>query len=114
MYKKKSLYRALPETIKNILIVSDGWLAGSSVENIINGNPIVDYDIAVPYDKWQDTIVMLKTEPFILNTFGGFKFNLDGLEIDIWPQDTDGFLKRAKPLTYMYNLKNQILIKNDE
>lgn len=118
MSKIKELYRQLPEQIRSILILSDGWLVGSTINYMLCPNKaenyLPDYDIIVPYEKWEDTIVALKHNPFTLNTYGGFKFNISEMEVDIWPQDTDKFLKVASKLTYMFNLKNQILIKNDE
>lgn len=118
MRKIKEIYRQLPVDIRSILILSDGWLVGSTIDNLLSDKEaadyVPDYDIIVPFSKWEDTVVALKHNPFTLNTYGGFKFNIKGLEVDIWPQDTDQFIKVASNLTYLFNLKHQILIKNDE
>jgi hypothetical protein len=113
MSKAKEFYRQLPEVIQQMLIVSDGWLVGSSIDKILNDEKVTDFDIAVPYDKWELTIAAFKNYKFKLNTYGGFKFDINDISIDMWPQDIHRFLKVAK-VTYMFNLNSRMLLKKDE
>ncbi len=120
MSKIKEIYRNLPVNIRTALIISDGWLVGSSVVAILNGEEVKDYDIIVPYKNWDIAILSLKNYPFELNTFGGFKFKIPSTKegkfdyLDIWPQDVDTFMKVAPKCPYLFNLQRQKLYKTDE
>lgn len=112
MSAQKKLYSKLPSIIKSTLIISDGWLVGSSIRDLINDESVVDYDIIVPVDNWWYTMVHLKNYPHSINTFGGTKFTVDNVVLDIWPEDTDHFLKVAVEISYMFNLKHQPICKS--
>lgn len=116
--KKKEIYRKLPSIIKSTLIISDGWLIGSSIKSILENKPVTDYDIIVPSKSWEQSTVSLRSYPFIMNSFGGLKFTLpDGdnfIILDIWPDDIDNILKVGNTITYAFNLKHQRLYKSEE
>lgn len=118
MSNVKDVYRKLPEIIKSILITSDGWLVGSSLKDLIDGKPVNDYDIAVPFEQWGFVIPMLRLYPYSLNTYGGFKLNLidengNNIELDIWPQDLHKFLKVGS-ISYLLNLRSRTLLTTGE
>ena len=112
------LYRKLPEIIQSALLVSEGWLVGSSIGQILEEKKVNDFDIIVPNPnlyiitcKWLQT---LSTDSRV-NSFGGMKFELPGnIDIDIWPEELDHFLKNANKLEYFYSMKKNILLKNHE
>lgn len=54
-----------------------------------------DWDLLVPYDKWQIIAMMLPSNAGI-NKFGGIRFEADGVEIDIWPSSVEKYLKECK------------------
>jgi len=115
----KTLRQRLPNIVKTTLSISDGWLVGSAAEQLLfhSEKPPRDYDIIVPFNNWQKTILSLRTFPHALNSFGGMKFKSDfnsseTVEIDLWPQELSNFLNNAHKFTYIYNINSGILLKN--
>ncbi len=117
MNKNKTIYQHLPVPIRSILIISDGWLVGSSIKSILAEEPVNDYDIIVPVEKWMNTLVSIKQYDHVVNTFGGMKFTIvttaGVIDLDIWPENIDHFLKVANTLSYVYNINRSLLLKND-
>lgn len=113
-WKRIRVYESLPNLIKSILLTSEGWLVGSGPENMIYGGHTRDYDILVPSrELYQITCAQLRTyDPKVsLNTFGGLKFKLNNLEIDLWPEELGHFIMTAIKCKYAYNLKRSKLIE---
>lgn len=108
----KEVYRALPEAIKSVLILSDGWLVGGAITDILDGKKPTDYDIVVPPDNYQIATLYLAPFPFKFNSFGGLKFSGPDYELDIWPEEIGHFINTAHKFTYAFNLKNAKFIKN--
>lgn len=113
----KQVYGLLPAQIKTVLLLSEGWLVGSSVEKLLNGQDVKDYDVLVPSrELFQLTTAHLDNLNFIdfsLNTFGGLKVDLGTLSLDIWPEELGHFLQNCSAFNYVYSLKKQILFKNN-
>lgn len=116
MINIKKVYINLPEEIKNILLLSEGWLVGGSLRDIlINEIHPKDYDILVPSrELFQLTCSTLRNYPVKFNTFGGLKVQLPCGELDIWVEELDHFIITANVFEYAYNLKRSKLIKNNE
>ena len=110
------IYRKLPELIQSTLLISEGWLVGSSIAQLLENKEVKDYDILVPSrEKYQIICKMLfgLADQAIINTFGGMKYIFsNGLNIDIWPEELDHFLKNGNKLQYFYNMKKNIMLKN--
>lgn len=112
----KDFYHKLPNIVKSTLLVSEGWLIGSSIINTLEGKPVKDYDIIVPNrELFQLTLSQLRNQGAInINSFGGVKFENDVAQIDIWPEELDHFLKHVNEVTYIFNYKKNILFKNEQ
>lgn len=55
-----------------------------------------DWDILVPYEKWQ-TICLMIPESAKPNKFGGWRFKDDkGNEVDVWPGSVEVYLRECK------------------
>lgn len=113
------IYRKLPELIQSTLLISEGWLVGSSIAQLLENKEVKDYDILVPSrEKYQIVCKMLSDISNInmVNSFGGMKFEIgpldDIINIDIWPEELDHFLKNGNKLQYFYNMKKNIMLKN--
>jgi hypothetical protein len=110
----EKFYKKLPTIINTTLISSHGWLVGSSIDKILSGDKVRDYDIIVPDAQlYQQTVLFLQElvgEPKI-NTCGGLKFTLPDLEIDIWPEELSHFLLNTTSVKYVFNFKKQLLLK---
>lgn len=107
----KIIYNALPTIIKKILILSNGWLVGSTINNIIENKSNKDYDILITdVDKFHEILLFLDQNNDIeLNTFGGIKYKIGELYIDIWTSTLDKFFKN-KYEQPIFNLNNRIIL----
>jgi hypothetical protein len=110
------IYRKLPYYVQSALLISEGWLVGKSIYNILENREVKDYDIIVPSrELFQVVCKMLFSiaEQANINSFGGYKVKLpDGTDIDIWCEELDHFLKNSKYIEYIYNMKKNIILKN--
>lgn len=86
---KMSIYRNLPKIVCSLCQTCDGWIVGSSVDNIINERPITgDIDVVIPWHSWNIASKILPRES-VINSCGGFKFYCYDTQItvDVWPGD---------------------------
>lgn len=109
-------YRKLPEEIKSILLLSEGWLVGGSIKSIIDYKVVNDYDIIVPDRQLYHTTCKIYcnfVDKFEINNFGGLKLTFkNGIEIDMWCEELDYFLKKTNKIEYLFNYKKNILLQN--
>lgn len=109
----KNLYNKLDLTIKSILLISEGWLVGGSIKELMEGKTPKDFDIVVPDPLlWMKLISygsgLSKIKP---NSYGGIKFWINGIEYDTWSETLDHFLINSKDSEYIYNFKRNLLYK---
>ena len=116
---KSKLYKNLDVRVKNILLISEGWLVGNSINNILNDEEVKDYDIIAPNRELYHKILFLSGSnyQFSINSYGGVKLQIDNygndtLSIDIWCEDLSHFIENAKEINYLYNYKRNVLLKN--
>ena len=116
---KTKIYNNLPQKIKTILLVSEGWLVGNAFNAIVNTEEPKDYDIIVPSrEKFQLMTSLIDADDsfsLTINSYGGLKFNShdEGVaSIDIWCESLDHFLLNANKISYIYNMKRNILLEN--
>ena len=113
---KSTIYQNLPYFIKSILLVSEGWLVGGALRDLLEGKEPNDWDIIVPsrelFQIVNTTLASCEDLESKINTFGGIKyFNNENDSIDIWCEELDHFLKTANKKDYIFNLKRNILLK---
>lgn len=104
MSKKK--HRQLPKTVKYICFAYEGIIVGGSANAIINdlGGDIADYDIIIPVSVWPSILLWVPHNglDFKLNSFGGFKINDNGTEIDLWPEDLHHYIASNNAGQFLY------------
>lgn len=83
--------REIPNTAGVILNNCDSFIVGSAV---FKDNP-KDIDIVVPFDKWHlaSSLIPKNAKP---NSFGGWKFEEDGIVVDIWPDSIGTLLSNFR------------------
>lgn len=113
----KDIYTKLPSTVRTALILSEGWLVGGSIKQIVSGEEdIKDYDIVVPNpEKYQDTLLAFKNVAVCtLNSFGGMKLTVfEGAKtvtLDIWCEGLGHFLINGNT-EFIYSIKANKLYK---
>lgn len=111
----KTFYKLLPLEIRTILIISEGWLVGSSIKSLLEGEPVNDYDIVIPNrENFQNALLYLKGLGTVeITTFGGMKLKTDKMIIDIWCEELGHFLQNSLDQTYIFNLTKQMLFKSN-
>lgn len=114
---KNVIYQDLPIKIKSILLLSEGWLVGSAPEKVSNKETPNDYDIIVPNrDKFLTSIQVLSKDyptSYTFNTYGGVKFQVDDLSVDIWCETLESAIRTHRHIPYAYNMKINKLLKID-
>ncbi len=110
---KEVIYSNIPVEIKDILVTTEGWLVGASASNLAQGTIPADYDIIVPSrEKFQNAMLHLHGFDYGFNTYGGLKFQVDDMVVDIWCEELSHFLLNANRVGFVYNLKRNILLKS--
>lgn len=91
---------AYPPIVMKLTHNFDAWLVGSAADS----NEVIrprDYDILVPFHQWHSACVALPSSARP-NSFGGWKFEEDGVEVDIWPGDL-GWLAQRPGFRHAYH-----------
>lgn len=111
----KTFYKLLPVEVKTVLVISEGWLVGSSIKSLLECKPVNDYDIVIPSrELFQNALLYLKTLGDVkITTFGGNKLTLGEMIIDVWCEELDHFLQSSLDQTYIFNLRKQLLLKSE-
>lgn len=76
----------IPSLVCKLAYGHDAWVVGSAAQPNINYSKVRDYDVMIPYEHWR-TAAMLIPRDAAPNTFGGWKCQSDGVEVDVWPGD---------------------------
>jgi hypothetical protein len=71
----------------------DAWVVGSAADPE-NKNPR-DIDIMVPYSSWGPASSLIPKDAKV-NSFGGWKFTEQGVEVDVWPGELSWILQRPR------------------
>ena len=95
-----------PSKVSQLLQNFDGWLIGSAA-NPDNQNPR-DFDILIPFHMWHKACLSIP-ENAIPNSFGGWKFIDNNVEIDMWPGDLSYLAARPR-FKYAYHLASDTRI----
>lgn len=77
--------KQLPSLIKVICANCDAWIVGGAAVDLANAK---DIDVMVPIRKWHRAAAYIP-EGARVNSFGGWRFTFEGVEIDIWPDTLD-------------------------
>ncbi len=110
---KTKIYEKLPDHIKGFLLLTGGWLVGNSIQNIIDGETPKDYDIIITNrHAFQNACKNWEVCDLKLNSFGGMKIQLEDTEIDFWCEELSHFLITANKVTYIFNMRKNILLQN--
>lgn len=99
--------RAFPALVCQLIERFDAWIVGSACDTL---NP-KDYDIVVPWKYW-DAAALLIPKDATVNTFGGWKCQSEGKEVDVWPGDL-GMLFLSTAAKHAWQPKYGIRLKRE-
>jgi hypothetical protein len=77
----------MPRTVRIFCTNHRAWIVGSAAAPIhyVPGSVQPrDWDVMVPWDVWHLAAAHVP-EDAVRNTYGGWKFEEDGVTIDVWP-----------------------------
>jgi hypothetical protein len=108
---KTDIQKLLPDIVKTILVMTNGWLVGSAIKNIMEKELVKDYDIIVKSKAFSRCLSIFRHYKPEINHYGGITFVVDNIKIQIWLSSLEKYLITAKECYYVYNAKNKILIE---
>jgi hypothetical protein len=82
---------SVPKTVSQLCLNHDAWVVGSAANEETDISLVRDFDILVPFHSWHPASVLIPEDAKV-NPFGGWKFELDGIEYDVWPGDLGWFM----------------------
>ena len=96
--KDADMSSTLPPIVARITHNFDAWVVGSAARPPSPGKPPRqprDWDLMVPFHAWHGaaTVVPSDARP---NSFGGWKFTADGVEVDMWPGDVGWLMQNER------------------
>lgn len=80
----------IPSIVKQFSTNFGGWVIGSGCQE----NP-KDWDVLIPFSEWNRAAHLIPKDAKP-NTFGGWKFTVDGVDIDVWPGELSFICNQAK------------------
>jgi hypothetical protein len=83
--------REYPPIVTKLVNFHDGWIVGSAA---YRASPR-DIDVLIPFSQWNKASLLIPPDAKP-NTFGGWKFMDEGLEIDVWPGELSELLSLGK------------------
>jgi hypothetical protein len=83
--------RGLPAIVKKLTYGFDAWVVGSAADP--NNDDPKDYDVQVPFSTWGKACLLIPPNA-VPNSFGGFRFEDEGMSIDVWPGELGWIFQR--------------------
>jgi len=111
---KDKAHRLIPGIVKALCWGYDAWIVGSAVQKMFDGCEAEDWDVIVPFERWNQAAMMITTMEncdVIPTAFGGWKVG----DIDIWPDNLEAFLLRCQPKVECaaFHPKSGMLLRRD-
>jgi len=90
----------LPRIVALLTEKYDAWIVGMAAHPKANHALLNDWDVIVPYDKWNIAagllVALVGEENCCPNTFGGWKLNYENISIDVWPDIVQNILTHPR------------------
>lgn len=74
----------LPALVCKLTHGHEAWVVGSAADPDCDQSKVRDYDVLVPLTHWQAAAMLIPPDA-TPNTFGGWKCQSEGREVDVWP-----------------------------
>lgn len=84
----------MPALVHKLTYGHDAWVVGSAANPDADLSKVRDYDILVSMNNWREAALLI-SENATVNTFGGWKCQSEGKEVDVWPGDLAWLLTNA-------------------
>lgn len=91
--EKIAMSSTLPKLVLSLTHNFDAWIVGSAADPA-NTSPR-DYDVLVPFSQWGPASQLIPRDA-VPNSFGGWKCQSDGKEVDVWPGELGWLMTKPK------------------
>ena len=78
--------RILPALVGKLVYSCDAWILGSAAAPDADLSAVRDFDVLVPPARWLQAAQLIPRDAKP-NTYGGWKCQSEGREVDVWPED---------------------------
>ena len=99
----------LPKLVIALTHNCDAWIVGSSADPSVESPR--DWDVIVPFNCWGLAAHLIPRDAKC-NTFGGWKCDSDGVEVDVWPGDL-GWLMQHPKAKYAWHPRSGCRLKKE-
>ncbi len=84
----------IPLLVRVLAFTYDGWVVGGGALYLAGKTDDLprDWDVVVGTEKWSEVVHIVPPTAKI-NSWGGFKVNQDGIEVDFWPEDLGHYFR---------------------
>ena len=82
------------------------WIVGSGADPD-KKDPPRDWDVFVPYEFWHKAMLLIPDDAKP-NTFGGWKCNSEGIEVDVWPDSLERIMSNQGKFAWQPELNIRI------
>lgn len=86
---------SLPALVCKLAHGHEAWVVGSAARPDADLKTVRDFDLLVPFAHWQAAAMLIPADA-CPNTFGGWKCQSEGLEVDVWPGDLGQLFTNAR------------------
>ena len=76
----------MPALVCKLTTTCNAWIIGSAAAPDVDLAKVRDFDVLVPLAYWQQAAQMIPQDA-TPNTYGGWKCQSEGREVDVWPED---------------------------
>jgi hypothetical protein len=78
--------RVLPALVGKLAYTCDAWIIGPAAAVDADMSTVRDFDVLVPPANWLQAAQLIPPDARP-NTYGGWKCQSEGREVDVWPED---------------------------
>lgn len=104
------IVRVWPKLVQLLCLHHSAWIVGSAADP--QKLDPKDIDVIVPWAEWPKVAHQIPKDARP-NMFGGWKFVVDGVEVDVWP-DTLDRLAATYSFVYAWHMASNTLIHKAE
>lgn len=94
----------------------DGWIVGGAAKFMVGltDKKPRDIDILIPFYEWGKASLVIPRGS-MANSLGGFKVNVEDIEVDVWAGDIGWFLCHTSLVDDIaVNIKNRVVLSRAE
>lgn len=107
------IHQKLPPTVFKLCTLYDAFIVGGAVPFLLGESDIMprDIDVVISLDHWINASKLLSGLEAKANTFGGFKFLENGIEVDVFAGNVALIVATYSKDILAYHFKTGVVLK---